>query len=82
MNDPQNQSTTFAAIYPIGSRGHVYEADRIMRWNILPDGDARIDKAGVASIDQMVAALISISNGWCADSCGVARRALWIENDE
>lgn len=56
---------------------HVELANRIMRWNIDPRGGARLDEKGVASVDQMVAALNSIANGWCADPRGVARRALY-----
>jgi hypothetical protein len=56
--------------------GHVMVANRIFAWNIDSNGGARINEQGVATVDRMVAALISISNNWCADPRGVARRAL------
>lgn len=56
--------------------GHIDAANRIFQWNIDSNGGALLNEQGVAIIDRMVAALISISNGWCADPKGVARRAL------
>lgn len=56
--------------------GSVQAANQILNWSIDPLGGACLDEAGVAIVDRMVAAMISIANGWCADPRGVARRAL------
>ncbi len=57
--------------------GHVQVANRIFGWAIDHRGGAQLDEKGVALADRLVAALVSISNGWCADPRAVARRALF-----
>ena len=85
MNDDARPQTTparptLAQIALMGGLGpdqsFVATANRIMRWSIDAGGGARLDEAGVDRVDRLVAALIKVRDGNCADPQAVAREAL------